>query len=112
MRIVVDTNIVFSAILNTDNQLAKILLQPKSRLDFYSTDQLFSELEKHKRKIKKLSGYSDEELEKVIQLITKRIRFINIKLIPKEANVKAEILTKDVDIDDTEFVALDRAYKS
>ncbi len=79
MRIVVDTNIVFSAILNTNSQITKILLRPKSRLNFYSTDQLMSEIERHRNKIKRLSGYSDSELKKVTQFITTRIRFINVR---------------------------------
>ena len=106
MRVVVDTNIVFSAILNTNSKIARILLQPRTRLNFYATDQLLIEIEEHKEKILKISGYSHLELEKIIKLITNRIRFINGSLIPNEIYHKAERLTMDVDIDDTEFVAL------
>lgn len=106
MRIVVDTNIVFSAILNTNSRIASILLQPKSRLNFYSTEQLLEEIEEHKDKIKKISKYSDSELHRTTVLITSKIRFINVLLISKTAYLKAEDLTKDVYIDDTEFVAL------
>ncbi|RDC64869.1 hypothetical protein AHMF7616_03491 [Adhaeribacter pallidiroseus] len=45
-------------------------------------------------------------------LITNRIRFINVKLIPKEIYQKAVNLTIDVDIDDTEFVALTEHIKA
>jgi predicted nucleic acid-binding protein len=106
MRIVVDTNIAISAILNTNSKIARILLQPKSRLNFYSTEQLLREIGEHKGKIKKISNYSDYELDRVISLITNKIRFINIRLIPKESYEMAELLAKDIDIDDTEFVAL------
>jgi predicted nucleic acid-binding protein len=111
MRIVVDTNIVFSAILNTNSKIAGILLQPKSRLSFYTTQQLSNEIEEHREKIKKISNFSEYELNRIITLITKRIRFINIKLIPKESFYFAESLTSDVDIDDTEFVALTEYIK-
>ena len=47
MRIVVDTNIVFSAILNTNSNIARIILHPKSNLHFYSTEQLLNEIEEH-----------------------------------------------------------------
>ena len=40
MRIVVDTNIAFSAILNTNSLIARVILQPKSKIHFYSTDLL------------------------------------------------------------------------
>jgi putative PIN family toxin of toxin-antitoxin system len=106
MRVVVDTNIVFSAILNSNSKIAQILLTPRNILNFYSTEQLLTEIEEHKSKIKKLSGYSTIEVGRVIQLITSRIRFINPQLIPNTLYNRAEQLTHDVDIDDTEFIAL------
>ncbi|MBX2899580.1 MAG: hypothetical protein KF775_08015 [Cyclobacteriaceae bacterium] len=62
MIIVVDTNIVFSAILNSSSKIAQILLYPSTDLEFYSTTQLLTEIEKNLNKIKKLSGYTDTEL--------------------------------------------------
>ncbi len=111
MRIVLDTNIVFSAILNTNSKIARIILQPKNKINFYSTEQLLFEIENHKDKIKQLSGYSDFDLYKVIKLITDKIRFINIKLVSKESYKFAENLTFDIDIDDTEFIALTEHIK-
>ena len=111
MRIVVDTNIAFSAILNTNSKIARIILRPKTRLNFYSTEHLLFEIGKHKKKIREISNYTDLELERSITLITNKIRFINIKLIPKEFYVFAENLTHNIDIDDTEFVALTEHIK-
>ena len=37
MRIIIDTNIVFSALLNTNSKIARILFQPKTGFNFYST---------------------------------------------------------------------------
>ena len=81
-------------------------MQPKSRLNFYSTENLLAEIEEHSDKLKKLSKYSDYELHRVIQILTSKIRFINVNLIPKKFYSKAELLTNGVDLDDTEFVAL------
>lgn len=106
MRIVIDTNIAFSAILNTDRKIARVILQPKTPFNFYSTENLLIEIEQHKDKIKILSGYADHELNRVIKLITNKIRFINVRLIPEELYNKAELLASDIDIDDTEFIAL------
>lgn len=111
MRIVVDTNIVFSGVLNTDSKIARIILQPKTRFNFYSTEQLLTEINQHKNKIKDLSNYSDKELDKVISLIVRKIRFVNLKLIPQKLYNKAEKITSDVDIDDCEFVALTEHIK-
>lgn len=112
MRIVIDTNIAFSAILNSNSRIAQIILQPRTRFNFYSTNQLIEEIEDHKDKIQEISKYSDQELNRAISLITSRIRFINIRLIPKEIYLKAEKLTKEVDIDDTEFIALTEHSKA
>jgi predicted nucleic acid-binding protein len=106
MRVVIDTNIAFSAILNTNSKISKIILQPKSKLNLYSTNQLEHELAEHWNKLKKISGYSEIELHKTVTLIISKIRFINVELIPKLLFTKAEKLTSDIDIDDTEFVAL------
>lgn len=106
MRIVVDTNMAFSAKLSTNSKISRIILQPKSKLNLYSTEQLNSELIKYWNKIKKISKYSDAELHKSVQLITSKIKFINVELIPRNLFIKAESLAQDIDIDDTEFIAL------
>ncbi len=112
MRIVVDTNIVFSAILNANSPISGILVQPRSKLNFYTTQQLLIEIESHRNKIKKLSSYSDLELSSVIKFVTSKVKFIRVQLIPKEIYQQAEILTSDIDIDDTEFVALAEHLKA
>ena len=96
MRVVIDTN----------SKISKIILQPRSKLNLYSTSQLQYELAAHWNKLKKLSNYSEIELHKVVTLIISKITFINVQLIPKSLFITAEKLTSDVDIDDTEFVAL------
>lgn len=106
MRIVVDTNIVFSAMLNTNSRISTVLLQPNGKLNFYSTEKLLFEIKEHSGKLKKLSGYSNKEFDCVFALFRQRIRFINIRLIPKKIYLDTLELTEDVDIDDTEFVAL------
>ena len=106
MRVVIDTNIVFSAILNTNSLIAHIILHPKSRIHFYSTDLLLIEIQDHKNKLKLLSGFSDADLTKTISIVTNKIRFINAELIPLNILISTQKNLKDIDIDDTEFVAL------
>jgi predicted nucleic acid-binding protein len=111
MRIVVDTNIAFSAILNTNSKIASIPLYPKSKFNFYSTEQLLKEIEDHKAKIKQFTDYTDHDLKRIIELITGRIRFINVRLISKESYQRAEFLVREIDEDDTEFIALTEHIK-
>ncbi|MBN8576955.1 MAG: hypothetical protein J0L66_08410 [Cytophagales bacterium] len=76
MIIVVDTNIVFSAILNSSSKIAQILLYPSTDLEFYSTTQLLTEIEKNFNKIKKLSGCTETELNEIKRLVIKNITVI------------------------------------
>lgn len=70
MRIVVDTNIVFSAILKSDSLISRIIINSGNRLNFYSTDLLKLEIEEHSQKLLKLSGLSITNLEKSISFIS------------------------------------------
>lgn len=106
MRVVIDTNIAFSAILNTNSLFARIILHPKSQLNLYSTDLLLIEIQEHKEKLKRLGNLTDIELNKSISIISSRIRFIDANLIPPNVLRNSEKLLLDIDIDDTEFVAL------
>ena len=45
-------------------------------------------------------------LNKTIAIITGKIRFIDANLIPSNIFITTQELLKDIDIDDTEFVAL------
>jgi len=82
VRVVIDTNIAFSAILNSNSKISKIILQPKSKLNLYSTVQLEYELAKHWSKLRTISKYSEIELHKAATLITKKIKFIDVEFIP------------------------------
>ena len=44
MKIVVDTNIIFSALLNSNSNIVQILLKPNNNLEFYSVKFLQHEI--------------------------------------------------------------------
>lgn len=83
MRIVVDNNIIFSAILNTNSNISLIILQPRTPLNFYSTKQLKHELIEHWEKLKDISQYSELELHQDSILIISKVRFIMLNLYQK-----------------------------
>ena len=91
MRVVIDTNIVFSAILNSNSKIAKVILQPKSRFNFYAPEVLLKEINKHRNKILKITGYNESEFKIVSEMIIKKIRFIRLDLIDNE--ITTEIIT-------------------
>lgn len=112
MKIVVDTNIVFSAILNSTNRIAQILITSKPHFQFYSCSFLKTELKRHQNKLQKLTGLTLEELEELQQLITENITFIHEGLLPKKTVITTEKFLKDIDINDTLFVALSKNLKA
>lgn len=106
MKVVVDTNIIFSAILNSHNWIGQIILHSGKSLKFYSPKYLQFEIQNHFSKIQKITKLSDSEIHELIQILYTKIYFIDDELIPKEALLRADLLTKDVDYDDVMFVAL------
>ena len=82
MIVVVDTNIVFSAILNSSSGIGKLLLTHNRHFDFYTCDYLQEELYNHRSKLLRLTKLPEEELEILTELVVRNISFINEKLIP------------------------------
>lgn len=106
MRIIVDTNIVFSAILNSNSRIGKILLNSKAHFQFYSCNYLRTEIQRHHSKLLKLTKLTESKLDELKGLITHNITFIDERLLPQELLLKTEILLKSIDPNDTPFVAL------
>lgn len=106
MKIVVDTNIVFSTILNSSSRIADLLFNSDKHFQFYSCNYLRYELNNNWEKLKRISKLTDEQLNLSYTLVLSKIAFINEESIPSNIWLDSEIITKDIDIDDTDFVAL------
>lgn len=105
-KIVVDTNIVFSALLNTNSRIGQILISGKAHFDFYSPEYVRFEIFQHKEKIKFIGKLTEDEFIETLGLILRNITILNHSIIPPEIYRKAELLCQDIDIDDTVFVAV------
>ncbi len=112
MKITVDSNIVFSAILNTRSNIGQILTVGFKHFDFYTIDLLKTEILNHKIKIQKITGFSEEKFNKTYDLIISKIRFVDDILISDNSLKEAYNLTHDIDEEDTLFVALTNHLKS
>ncbi len=106
MRIIVDTNIIFSALLNSDGNIGDLLFNSGGVFDFYSCSYMRLEIQKHWQRLKQISGLDDERLEVSYIQVLSKLNFINEEIINSEIWVTAENLVKEIDIDDADFVAL------
>jgi predicted nucleic acid-binding protein len=112
MKIVVDTNIIFSSLLNSDGVIGDLIFNSSKHFEFYSCSYMRFEIQKHWGKLKKISKLSDEQLEVSYAQILTKIKFINEEIIPVDIWLSSEKITKDIDVDDTDFVALTRFLKA
>jgi len=111
MKIVVDPNIVFSALLNTSGNIGKILIHAKKHIQFYSCYYLKEDIFEHQDKLLKLTKLPPNELIELIDLTTHHIQFLHEAVIPSKTILKAYELVKDVDDEDVLFVALTKHVK-
>ncbi len=63
MRIIVDTNIVFSILVNTQSRLADLLFNSGDTFTFYSCRLLREEIERHRDKLMQISGLTSAQLQ-------------------------------------------------
>jgi predicted nucleic acid-binding protein len=106
MRIVVDSNIVFSAILNSQSRIGQIIINSSNFFQFYSVMLLKEEIKLHKDKIRSITGFTNQQFQISFQKITSRISFIDDILIPDEVISEAVNLVAGIDEKDSMFVAL------
>ena len=102
-KIVIDANILFSALLKKDNPYIEIIMSGSRK--FFTPKFVFIELFKHKGKILKCSSLSEEELLEMLEMILEWIEFISLKEIDQQCLQRAYELTL-VDLLDAPFVAL------
>lgn len=106
MIIILDTNIIFSALVNTHGNIGDLLLNSGDVFSFYSCSYMRFEIEKHWSKLMKVSGLTDMELRESQYRLYTRISFFNEEMIPAETWLFAENLVSDIDIDDIDFIAI------
>jgi predicted nucleic acid-binding protein len=104
MKVVIDTNIVFSALLKRESTIKKFILDPTNQL--YTCNFLFVEIFKYRNKIEKFSELGFDDILNAMRIILSRVHFVNEGMIPPEIFQKARSLCFEVDEKDTPFVAL------
>ncbi|RRO15254.1 PIN domain-containing protein [Flavobacteriaceae bacterium 14752] len=104
-KLVVDSNIIFSAILNVNSRIGQILLTSDNLYNFYAPKYVRDEIWGHQTKLKKIANLGDDKFLEVYELILKNITILDHSIAGKSNYKKAFELCKDVDHDDIPFVA-------
>lgn len=106
MKIIIDSNIVFSAILNSQGKIGQLIINGSKFFKFFTVGLLKEEIEEHKDKILSISGFTNQQFRQSFQSITNRITFVDEILISDKDLNKAIALVADIDENDALFVAL------
>ncbi len=104
-RVVIDTNILFSAILNTNSKFAQILLTDNIECQIFAPNYIQEEIFNHQNKILTLKEITSDEMNQIYNLLINNIKFIPNNDIPSEFLDFAIDICLDIDIDDAYFVA-------
>ena len=105
MKIVADTNILFSILikpLGKTNELFNSLLIKNT---IFIDERTLAELLNHHNKILKLTTILEDEVLILKKALIERTQIILGKDLSNESIISAKDLVKDIDIDDTAFVA-------
>ncbi|UCH96564.1 MAG: putative toxin-antitoxin system toxin component, PIN family [Candidatus Aminicenantes bacterium] len=103
MRLVVDTNIIFSALLKKGSNALDIIMSDK--FEVFIPKFLIIEIFKHKEKIIRVSKLSEDEVIESLYLILKYCTVMNDEDIPGEILNQAFQDVKEIDPKDVIFVA-------
>lgn len=76
MKIVVDTNIVFSAILNSSSKISQLIICGNPFFEFYSIHLLKEEIQIHREKLIQISGLSSHQVTTSLNYILSHIKFL------------------------------------
>jgi predicted nucleic acid-binding protein len=112
VRIVVDSNIVLSVLLNSSSTIGELLFNSHERYTFFAPNYLQEEIEEHWKKLLKISKLNEEELRDAQFRVYKRIHFFDEHEIPEKIWKSCEEILKDIDPDDIPFLVLTKHLRA
>ena len=104
-NIIVDTNILFSALIGKNKKLRDTILSPKE-ITLFSPKFAVVELFKYKDKIEKYSSLNEDEILELLHNLLKKINLFDEESLTDESLKKAFELCADIDEKDILFVAI------
>ncbi len=106
MKIVIDSNVLFSALIR-DSTTRRLILEYDDIFLFPS--YIFEEMEEHKHELIEKSKMDSEDFEKLLQLILKKVHIVPEEALAAHKEQALEIV-KEIDLDDALFIACAMAY--
>lgn len=106
MKIVADSNVVVSAILNKNSKIGQLLIFGRQYFDFFAPTLLKLEIKKHKLKLLGISKLTEEDFDKTRDELFECLTFISEEQIPYEFWHNSLPFVRGIDMDDIAFVAL------
>ena len=103
MRLVVDTNIAYSALLKS-SRIHRLLIT-EQRLEPHAPKVLLDEIEKHIPRIRRYTGFTVRELRVIWEILVERIKIHREEEYTDEME-EAMNLLRNVDLSDAPFIAL------
>ena len=111
MKIIVDANIVFSAILNTNGKIGDLLINSKEHFEFIAPDFLRGEIRKHYTRLCKISGLSIDQVQESEFQVCSDITFISEEQIKISSWIAAGNLVAAIDPKDIHYVAYSKHFR-
>ena len=106
MKIIIDSNILFSALIK-DSLTRRMVLEYNGYFLFPSF--IFEEMEKHKGELLKKSEMSAKDFNLLLNLLLRKVIIVPTEVLLQYRKEAYEII-KDIDPDDTIFIACALAY--
>ena len=111
MKIVVDANIIFSGILNSNGKIGDLLINSNKFFSFIAPDFLRTEIYNHHDKLIKISNLTLAQILESEYQIYKSITFISEEQISIESWQFADNLVSDIDSKDIIYIAYAKQFK-
>lgn len=111
MKIIVDANIVFSGILNSNSKIGDLLINSKNKFNFIAPEFLRYEIKDKYQRLQAISGLNIEQVMEAEYQVCKDITFISEEQINYKFWKEAHRLVHDIDIKDIQYVAYARQFR-
>jgi predicted nucleic acid-binding protein len=111
VKILVDANIVFSAIINSNGKIGDLLINSKKHFDFIAPEFLRFEIKSKYQRLQNISGLSIERIAEAEYQVCKNITFISEEQIADKYWEEAKSLVAGIDENDMPYIAYSKQFK-